>query len=241
MRKSLLLGLLTIFLYSCTEFQYLTVTGVNVPKNEKSELISENDTLRVQYNFSNYKGKVGINIFNKTNEPIEIDWKRSAIIVNERAWSYYNPNALLSATLEKDTLALENLRNRLGDPLYLASINGSILINEPTQFIPPASGIFKVPITMPVDHLKNLPEQTARKTSFKWTDEVTVSYKKMEFEKTASPLQFRSYLTLKIGPSGSQKEFTVEHTFFISEIWQSGFGPASFPENLINRGDRFYL
>jgi hypothetical protein len=240
MKPILLLFAFTGLLSSCTQYQYLTVSGVNVEKNEKNELISENDTLKVQYHFTDYKGKVGISIYNKTNQPLEIDWKRSAMIVNGKAWSFFDPNVTIAANLE-DSVRLRNRFASLLTPTYLASLNGSFLINEPIQFIPPSSFIYKVPLAMPLEPFQNLPEDKAQKQAFSSGEGVNVYYQKMDFDKTASPLQFRSYLTFRIGGSGAQKEFTIEHNFYISEIWKTASGPGNFPETLINRGDRFYL
>lgn len=240
MKPMLLLAALAGLLSSCTQYQYLTVSGVNVSKNEKNELVSENDTLKVQYNFTDYKGRVGISIYNKSNQPLEIDWKRSAIIVDGKAWSYFDPNATIGATLE-DSVQLRSRFASVSNPAYLASFNGSIRINEPTQFIPPSSFIYKVPLSLPIEPIQNLPEEQARREAFRLAEGVTLYYKKMDFEKNGSPLQFRSYLTFRIGGTGAQTEFTLEHSFYVSEIWKTASGPGSFPEAVVNRGDRFYL
>lgn len=239
MKPTLTVFVFSVLLASCTQYQYLTVSGVDVAKNAKNELVSENDTLRIQYHFTGYKGSIGISIFNKSSQPLEIDWKKSAIIVEGKAWSYFNPNATLTATLE-DSLQKRSA-NWVSSPTYIASLNGSILINEPTQFIPPSSAVFKVPLALPIVPFQNLPDEQAQKEAFQWAEGVSVSYKKMSFAQAASPLQFRSYLTFMIGGTGSQKEFSLEHRFFISEVWKTAYGPDNFPETLIKRADRFYL
>ena len=240
--KPILLSLTLAFvLFSCTEFQYLTVSSPSLAKNERNELVGENDTLKVQYHFADYKGQIGISVYNKTTQPLEIDWKKSAIIVDEKAYSYFNPNAAISAVIEKDSLYWRKRLAALSDPFYVASLNGSILINEPIQFIPPSAYVYKVPLALPVEQLQNLPEQAFQKQKFMLAEDVYTTYSKMEFKKDSSPLKFRSYLTLRIGQTGSQKEFTVEHNFYISEVWKTSSGPDNFPEKMINRGDRFYL
>jgi hypothetical protein len=234
--------LLLLFIFSsCTKYQYLTVSGVNIAKAENNGFVSETDTLSVQYHFSDYKGRIGIRIQNKLNQPLEIDWKRSAIIVDGKALSYFNPNATIAATMQQDSTRWRSLFAGFSDPVYLASLDGSILIDEPTQFIPPSSFIYKVPLVLPVEPLQNLPEQSATTEKAVWATDVSYNYKKMVFEQGASPLQFRSYLTLRVGSQGAQKEFSLEHRFYISEVWKSAAGPSYFPENLIKRGDRFYL
>jgi hypothetical protein len=241
MKPTLFLILTLVFLSSCTSYRYLTLSGVNFTKNEKRELVSENDTLKVQYNFSDYQGRIGIRIYNKTNEPIEIDWRKSALILEGKAFSYFVPNAILSATLEKDTLAFQNTIGRSGSSVHLASVNGSVAINEPTQFIPPASGIFKIPLALPLEGFRNLRVQTSEKVTMNGYNGSRLSYDKIEFTRSASPMHLRSYLTLRIGSLGAQKEFIIDHIFYVSEIWESNSGPASFPQNFLNRSDMFFL
>lgn len=241
MKRLLPLFFLAALLSSCIQYQYLTVSGVNIPKNDKNEFISENDTVKVQYRFTNYNGQIGIRIYNKTTEPLEIDWRKSAVIVDGKAVSYFSPTATISATVERDSARWQNSSLGFRDPAYLASLNGSVFINEPTQFIPPSSFIYKIPLALPVEPFQNLPERRAEKLPTKSTGNLFVSYKRMTFEKDSSPLQFRSYLTFRIGNTGSQKEFTVEHNFYVSEVWKTAAGPEEFPKNAVYRDDRFYL
>ncbi|GAA4729823.1 hypothetical protein [Flavisolibacter ginsenosidimutans] len=241
MKPILLSGTLALALSSCTQFQYLTVSGTNLVKNERNELTAENDTLKIQYHFADYKGQMGIGVYNKTTELLEIDWKKSAIIVDGKAFSYFNTNAIISGVIERDSLQWRKYLRGLGDPVFLASLNGSVWIDQPTQFIPPLAYIYKAPLALPIEQLQNLPEQTAKKERTLLAEDVYTSYNKMEFKKDSSPLTFRSYLTFRIGGAGSQKEFTVEHNFYVSEVWKTTSGPDNFPETMINRGDRFYL
>ena len=57
-------------------------------------------------------------------------------------------------------------------------------------------------------------------------------YKKLAFSAAASPLVFRSYLTL-IYPEG--KEMHLDHHFYVSEVWQtwsgSGFANSGYAQN----------
>lgn len=242
MKRPLLFPAVMIFLSSCTQYQYLTVSGENISKNEKNEFVSENDTLKVQYSFADYNGKVGITLYNKSAGPLEVDWKKSALIVDGKAYSYYNPNAVIAATVED---SLNRRTAGLGNPRYLASVSGSVLIDEPLQFIPPASSIYKEPLLLPVNGIDNLPEQDLKKESIQSAEysdgAVSISYKKARFAKDSSPLHFRSYLTLRAGSGGSQKEFTLEHSFYVSEVWKTASAPDDFPAEAVKRSDRFYL
>ena len=241
MKPNLLLFLLFFVLTACTQYQYLTVTGVDIAKIENTGFVSENDTLKIQYAFSDYKGKVGISIHNKLNQPIEIDWKKSAIILDGKAISLFSSNAVISATIEQDSMRRRNLFANVTDPFYLASLNGSIHISEPSNFIPPASYIYKVPIALPLEQFQNLPEQSAKTERASSLNNVQHTYKSFAFEKEGSPLRFKSYLTFRTGDGSAAKEFTAVHHFYISEVWKTEMGPEYFPQYVLHNGDRFYL
>jgi hypothetical protein len=135
MKPNLLLFLLFFVLTACTQYQYLTVTGVDIAKIENAGFVSENDTLKIQYAFSDYKGKVGISIHNKLNQPIEIDWKKSAIILDGKAISLFSSNAVISATIEQDSMRRRNLfANVTIRFIWQASMGPSILASHPTLF-----------------------------------------------------------------------------------------------------------
>lgn len=227
--KPTLLFISLFFLTSCT-YQYLTVSGVNLTKKENHSFQSENDSLKLDYSFKDYHAKVGINIYNKLNEPIEIDWKKSAIIVGDNATSYYKPSSSFSGTLESTNL-----------PNTQRNIQGTVIGNEVIESIPPKSSIFREPIFMPIEKIDNLPEKQFQKVSSETSSHIFWDYKTIKFEKEKSPIVLRSYLTFRTLVAGVQKEFSIEHQFYISEIWNSTTSPEEFPENVVRRNDRFYL
>src|SRR5215211_6890458 len=100
----LILPALVSFIFSsCYTYQYFTVSSNYLSKNEENEFIAENDTLKIVYHFSAYNSSVKLTLYNKTNEPLEINWKKSALIINEKATSYYSPNLLLNGSVRTDS------------------------------------------------------------------------------------------------------------------------------------------
>ncbi len=237
MKPTLCIIASSLLFFSCTQFQYLTVSGINVTKDSSNSLISENDTVRIKYQFTDYQGKIEITVFNKTAQPLEVEWRKSALVLDGKTYSYYNPNASFSGTFENDTLA----RRTRTSVNYMAGINGNIEVDQASEFIPPNASIKKYLQPFFNERLKNLPEKDAVKESVTSVDYETISYKRLLFEKEKSPLTFRSYLTLQIGSGSQVKEFAVEHEFYVSEVWQSSLGPQNFPTQLLSRGDRFYM
>lgn len=227
--------LLAALLSSCSQFHYMTVSGVNVSKNDRHELVGENDTLRVEYHFSQHQGLIAIRLYNKTSEPLEVDWRKSAIIFNDKTVGYYDGKQAISGQVETSSSRFARWTSTSGD------IKGEIQSSEQVQFLPPQSYLESKPVLIPLTPLPALSEEKAENLSFKYGGEYVIKYKRFPFGQENTPARFRSYLTLRIGKAVSQQEFAVEHGFYISEIWQSQMRPLFFASSLENRGDRFYV
>lgn len=234
MKSILLLLAATCLLLSCNRYQYLTVSSTNLEKSEKRDLVYENDVLKVEYRFTEGMNRIGIKVQNKSDEPIEVDWQKSSIILPNSTFSYHNSAGSFIGRVEE---------NRLTDPLQLSGkdINGVISLNEPVQFIPPQASVQKNAIDAPflkvaLGKYKNELEKTAFHTE---TGEST-TYKLVKFEKGNSPATFRSYLNFRIGRGEQAKEFFLDHQFYVSESWRSASGPEFFTTELSSRGDIFY-
>ena len=236
MKSSILLAILSIAFASCSTYQYLTVSGVDVAKKEKEGFVSENDTVKVQYNFKD-GGKIGITIFNKTNEPIEVDWKKSAVIVGTLSHSYYNPNSSFSAQVQTDTAR----RSSVNSSVYLADIRGSIVANEAMSFIPPKASINNENNYLPVKYVQNLANKIPKKEVLRKQHANVLPLEKYSFKQEESPIVFRSYITFRVGQGAAIKEFVQEHHFYISEIWNTQADPGYFPRSFLGEGNRFYL
>ena len=236
--KCFLLALMPLFFYSCAEYQYLTVSGVDITKNNKQEFVVENDTLELTYHFKDDNGKILISVFNRTNEPLVVDWWKSAITIDEKVYSYYNPNAILSARVSSDTLLSGTSMN---GGIYLADVNGDVHLNETSQFIPSNARINKEMIVLSIDTLKNLPEHIAYKDTISLPNNLVLKYKRMSFEQGQSPLKFRSYITFRIGKGHDETELSIENRFYVSEVWKIASRLNDIPDRIIARGDMIFL
>ena len=91
MKSSLKISLLLSFtmLTSCSRYYvYHTSCGKNV-NNTESEYVYENDTVKIAYDFWDNHGKMSFSIYNKLNIPIFVDWKNSALIINDNKYAYW--------------------------------------------------------------------------------------------------------------------------------------------------------
>ena len=73
------------------------------------------------------------------------------------------------------------------------------------------------------------------------SNRLKIPFRKMSFEKDNSPLFFRTYLTFRLGKVGNEREFSVEHQFYVSEVWKIRSGINEIPERITSRGDMIYL
>ena len=82
---ALLLGL-----SACSSYYY-SMLNSNDPvgeKNERGDFVQENDTVRISYRFWGENAPVTITIYNKLDEPLYVDWGRSALIIDDVATTY---------------------------------------------------------------------------------------------------------------------------------------------------------
>src|SRR5215208_2013722 len=102
MRTALLLMSTALVLTSCSKYQFFTLAGENISKNEKQEFVAENDTFRVIYDFHGDKGPIRVSIYNKSNKPMQVDCSRSAVIAGENSNGYYKNELKLEGEVERN-------------------------------------------------------------------------------------------------------------------------------------------
>ena len=221
MRTILHLTIVVVLFSSCSKFQYYSLAADNLSKNKKQEFIAENDTCRITYNFYGEKGPIHISIYNKTNKPLQVDWKKSAVIFGDDAVSYFTPDSKIDGQIEK-TFYKSNY----------SSISATISSPESLQFIPPQTSISNQNLFIQSKFNKNIIAESRREAIE--TKGATVKVKKYQFGKHNSPISFRSYITFMMENSS----FSVDHKFYATDMFETGVRPGNFP---VNQGDKFYL
>jgi len=224
--------LMTLCISSCTvSWQYITLDSHEVTKDASKRFAWENDTLRLVYDYSGYGGPIGVTISNKTDKPMYINWKKSALIKGGYATSLFQSNVQMTGSFDA-------ARAVIGTS---GTMVGSFSVPEGMDFIPPTSSI-----TRNIDLL--ITEEAINKDKLTGDPKVLKvkgkrydrsSYRLYTFDETSSPIQFKTYLTFVLG-SDSAKEFMVNHRFYVSEIVLSARGPRYFGEYKPG-GDVLYL
>jgi hypothetical protein len=233
MRTLILLPVLLFLLASCNRYQYLTVASDDLATNRKNEFVMETDTLVITYNFHGYKGPVQISIQNKSKEAIQIDWKRSSLIIGDNPVNYFNPEMQIRATVENERPLFNNRQYNTKSRL-----RGTITSQEGMEFIPPGSVITNADLYLAEELIdtsaKGLRTEKIRSAG------MYMKVKRGNFSRLTSPVPFRSYLTF-ITAGTESRTFIVDHSFYISQLIDSYQQPRPDWLKDEEKGNEFYI
>ncbi len=202
----------------CVSYQYATLSS-NMDVNEAREFIFENDTLQIKYSFEGSNSPVHLTFFNKSEQALFIDWRRSALVFDDQSYTYWRDSYDIQATGEVNSRV--NYFN--GISTSSVAISGNAERAETITFIPPKSPkkIQILSINNNYVELKDKSERIGLKIK-----EGMINADRFNFTRENSPIYFRSILTLSLNPD-FKSEFISENEFWVSEIIQSDTGPRS--------------
>ncbi len=238
MQQFLLSISLLFSLPGCMSYQIMKVNGKELSQNGKQEFILENDSLRLKYNFHGHNAPVRIEVLNKLNKPIYIDWKRSALIVNDNAISYLPPAAPITGSVYVRSSTWFDNVSRSVSTSSTGSIDGSLGLPGEMEFIPPGSQIIKTLMGVTNSFHDNTRKGVSSREKVYVRFNYTRNVSKITFDEKDSPLRFTSYPTVYADGS-LDKPVVLQHHFYISEIIKSNMGPGSFIYD--EQGDQFYV
>lgn len=197
---------------SCTK--YVQMVTIKSDFLEKDSLLRySTDTFEIVYNLFEENGLLAFSIYNKSNKPLYIDWKRSAFIKGEHRQVYWENTATFYSVTEGNSIRW--LRDYSTSNHYSF---GVISTPEQIAFIPPKTAVsmarFTLGNTIWNDGLKE--EAEYRNAS------VLSKFKSKEFENNNSPAAFRNFLTLSLDHK-FETEFYIDHSFWVSKITHMKF------------------
>jgi hypothetical protein len=218
------------FATSCSRYQYVTIESFK-PSQSKG-IVSENDTVKVTYSFKGKNCPVRLEVFNKLNTPIVIDWTKSALIMNDQRYGYWEDKTKINATTRGEEIEWFN-----GISLSESNTTGTLSKEEQTSFIPPNSFISVNPITA-----KNLFFKVHGATP---NQKIAVSRlnsgakgEKYSYTKENSPMKFRSFLTFSTTQNGASP-FYFDDEFWVSEIVSTYVAPSNLIDQ--DKPTQFFL
>ncbi|MEI6021470.1 MAG: hypothetical protein WCR21_10105 [Bacteroidota bacterium] len=224
--------LLCVALFSACASIRLTETESS-GKNTVKDGVSENEDLRISYDFWGEHGLMYFIIYNKSKKPIYIDWKKSVYVHNQWKNDYW----IEQTTSESITVPIGDEKSR-----SFRNVMSSV-VAERITFLPPDCYI-AVPMTFEIlDHLNrkqqlhNFRENKIIEISdnLKWDENAKKeviqkpgkkgSFKAytLNYTKENSPYRFRNFITYSSDEKfSSEKSFDNE--FFVKRFVQmNGF------------------
>lgn len=220
----------------------MTLNSSQLNKNDQNQFVFENDTIRLTYDFSGSDGPISVNVYNKTNQPLYVNWKKSALIRNEHALSYFDKNAYFWGSSEGYAYRFGNSRSALGSFASTGSnFSGTVALPEGMAFVPPGSSISKglVLLSQTGPMVADIPDSVAEQRVNVDYNLLIAKYRKETFDASTSPVKFKSYLTFVLG-SNNTLEFSETNEFFVEEALDTKNVPEDFPLYQ-QRGDKFYI
>ncbi len=213
----------TFFLSGCSSYQYVSLVG-SLPKNNENQFIRENDTVKITYSFTGNNCPVTIQVFNKLQIPIYVDWSKSSVIINGEKESLWTGSASIYATTQGMNINWDKTTSTsIGD------INGTLQRNEKVSFIPPRSFVNISRIFL-MNGFFNVREADSHSVVPLATTEDGDTGKKYLFQKKHTPLQFRTFISLSTKQNFSIPSY-FENSFWVNQITQS----LAKPNTLINK------
>ncbi|WP_224997146.1 hypothetical protein [Cesiribacter sp. SM1] len=212
-----LLAISAVFLAGCMNYQYSTVSS-NLKAGDDQEFFLENDTLMISYSFYGYGGPVRITIQNKLDVPLYVDWKQSALVMNDHSNTYWQNTSRLEATAEGYQVQWTPRVSSTS-----ATITGEITGDEAIDFIAPDSYKESNMVMIGPDFV-TLSETEKQYQVMDSPEEGPADATCYRYGDDNSPLKFRSYLTISTDPS-FVKPLIFESSFWIAEIVQTKTRP----------------
>jgi hypothetical protein len=233
MKRTLLFFGAALLLCSCNTYQYITVSSPDMKQNEQHQFVAENDTIRLTYNFNGRNGPVQVTVFNKLSKPLLVDLNRSALIINDKAVAFNNNQMEINGYVNGSSIQWTR-----GVSTSSGNIHATATLPAGVMFIPAGSFIAQSTLVITDKNFEDIPDDQFRKERYTADDMTEHRIKTADFTKEASPLSFRTYLTL-MTDDDDRKEFVQQHSFYISQVKQTLAGPGTI--DFSNAGDQFYV
>lgn len=227
MHRLILPAIILLSLSACSSWQYMTVNSSQLTRNDYNQFVFENDTLRLTYDIAGNDGQVTLRAYNKTSEPLTINWQKSAFIRNQQTVSFLNKDVIIHSHTVHYTR-------------YTSTLIASFTLPDSAGFIPPGSEVSNdLPTLAKTGPLQvyfpdSLPEKKLAETN----GVNIVKFKQLRYDEANSPIQFSSYITFSIGHDN--KEFSLTNHFYVSEIYLADGRPENF-SLYHGHGDQIYI
>lgn len=242
--KKLLIPLLAILLFTgCSRFTQVVYIS---PTSENIQTINhfyqfENEDVKVVYWFWGEHGIMSFLLWNKTNLPMYIDWKKSALINNGKRESYYttryaNNYQTYGKTYSLDWLDIFNEYYAINNHSKLNK--ESLVKGERITFIPPKSYITQAFYNLTANIYFDVNDHN--------TEVETMNFCKVYVSRSSKDISFRNFITYSFAENFSTENY-IDNEFHLNKVvtmdnrhftYKDGDGKSA---NDWERPSRFYI
>lgn len=236
MKNFLILPVLLLALTSCSKYQINVLSSNNIKKDpDNGKFVTENDSVKITYSFFGRNAPINLDVYNKLNEPLYIDWQRSAFITGDKSVSYASDKLHITGDVSGSSIGNKTISYSSG------SIDAVATLPKTVVFIPPHTHVSNTLLEVTSQFVTYIPDDKFTKKeipslSISGTSLVNIA----EFSTDQSPLNFRSYLSLYVLNNNVPKYTAYDHDFFVSKLINTSEEPANFEFSQTRRGDYFY-
>lgn len=213
-KKILLCVLLATSFASCSRFTQIVYVS---PTNQDVQSINhfytyENEDVKVVYWFWAEHGVMSFLFWNKTDRPLYIDWKKSAMVNNGKRFSYYTNQYASNYKTYGSSYGLEwlDVFNEYYSLSNKVTINkGSLVKGERITFIPPKSYITQA--------FYNLTANIYFDVNDRNTELETINFCRVYVSRSNKEVSFRNYLTYSYN-EGFDIENHIDNEFHLNKV-----------------------
>ena len=223
--RLLLYPLVILSLASCTSYNYITMDSSELPLDRSKAFLWETDTITIAYQFAGEGGQMTVTVFNKSNQPLFVNWKKSAVIRDGMMVSLYNRNVTVNGAMSMTTsIYSAGTGQTSGYSQYSATFD----VPEGIDFIPPQSGLSKTVVNLQAINVNSFGVPlSVEKEKAVGADGMVTKVRRVYYADEYSPFRFKTYLTLGLGKN-AENEFSVQHSFYVKEVIESTTNPLEF-------------
>jgi hypothetical protein len=237
-KLNLLIAAISVSLASCSTYHMSVVNSADMTKDKSTgKFVQENDSVKITYSFYGAHAPVSIQVFNKLDKPLYVDWDRSALIVNGQAESYAGKQITIQGNADAESYRIGRLNFSSGN------ISAAASLPKDVTFVPPHSEISNTPIEIPgfaFDYVQHIDANKQQASELQTADGGVIGVQTANFTEQDTPLKFRSYLTLYTVDNAT-KSMTLVDEFYVSKYTKSFVSPARLEVTQSKPGDLFYI
>lgn len=238
---TLTLGLAILF-SSCSSTYFLTTVNTEntqTKKIENGDFLVENDSLWITYSFNGENAPITITVSNKLDKMLHIDWQKSAIVLNDEAFSYVGGKIEFKGKTTGTGLSYDSWLWSDQYQFYQGKTEGSFKLPSNMTSIPPKSRASNTPISLEKVNFEWIDKDAYHKFLMQDKEDNTIKVDRIDFTAQNTPLHIKSFLTLYYKES---EPFVIEQDFYVENVMKTkSLTPNNLPEDIAKRGDLFYV